>query len=155
MGNLERLLITIPGKPGHWRRARVSTRSGRPIQFTDAKTRDWEETVATYARAQWVGEPIDVPCSLSVTILLSVPESKAGLRKWLKDRGLASVPERHPHGSTPDLDNFVKGILDGLTKSGIWLDDRLVARIDATKWWCQPGQERCEIDVAEIMEVSQ
>jgi Holliday junction resolvase RusA-like endonuclease len=41
----------------------------------------------------------------------------------------------------PDLDNYIKLILDGMNESGIWHDDSQVVEILAQKWYCADYQE--------------
>jgi Holliday junction resolvase RusA-like endonuclease len=40
-----------------------------------------------------------------------------------------------------DIDNYVKGVLDGGTKAGIWGDDVAVEFLLATKRYARPGEE--------------
>lgn len=43
--------------------------------------------------------------------------------------------EGKPHQQKPDLDNFLKGKKDGLTQSGILIDDSSIYYIEASKVW--------------------
>lgn len=53
-----------------------------------------------------------------------------------------------PHTSTPDLDNMLKALFDGLMprrnriSGGIGADDRKIHSYSAFKVWCTPGEER-------------
>lgn len=39
-----------------------------------------------------------------------------------------------PHAVRPDVDNLVKGILDAMTKAGVWVDDGQVWDLRVRKW---------------------
>jgi Holliday junction resolvase RusA-like endonuclease len=41
----------------------------------------------------------------------------------------------------PDVDNLVKGVLDGATQAGVWGDDSQVQVLIAVKRWANPGEE--------------
>lgn len=38
-------------------------------------------------------------------------------------------------GTKPDLDNLIKLVLDGISKSGIWTDDNIVSQVTAKKYY--------------------
>jgi Holliday junction resolvase RusA-like endonuclease len=38
------------------------------------------------------------------------------------------------HAVRPDVDNIVKGVLDALTRAGVWVDDGQVADLRVRKW---------------------
>jgi Holliday junction resolvase RusA-like endonuclease len=40
-----------------------------------------------------------------------------------------------------DIDNYVKGVLDGGTKAGVWGDDAQIEFLLATKRYSKPGEE--------------
>ena len=40
-----------------------------------------------------------------------------------------------------DCDNYVKGVLDGATSSGLWSDDTRVHALIVTKRWSKPGEK--------------
>lgn len=113
----------VPGIPRPKARARHGrTKTGRPITFSDAKTKSYENLVAMAAYEAMAGrQPFDGPLRCELVFCVPVPASWS---KRKRDRALAG--ELHP-SVRPDLDNFVKSIKDGLN-SVVWTDD---ARV----WW--------------------
>ena len=45
-------------------------------------------------------------------------------------------------GTRPDIDNLVKGLLDAITKAGIWDDDAQAQIIEASKMYVDEGMHR-------------
>jgi Holliday junction resolvase RusA-like endonuclease len=39
-----------------------------------------------------------------------------------------------------DIDNYLKALLDSLTDAGLWVDDKQVVLIGASKRFCNPGE---------------
>lgn len=62
-------------------------------------------------------EPFDCPVRVDVVIFVTKPKTTKLF------------------APAPDLDNYVKGILDSATKAGIWTDDKLVVELEASKGW--------------------
>lgn len=69
---------------------------------------------------------IRIPPRVGILFELEVPAS------WSKRRKAETIGE--PHGSTPDLDNLVKSLLDSAESS-----DAYVHEIHASKVWAAPG----------------
>jgi crossover junction endodeoxyribonuclease RusA len=106
--------FAIPGQPLPKGRPRVNTRTGRA--YTPPRTRDWERTVARYARAA-LGE--HEPLGGDVALVLR-------FRRQTQRRA--------------DVDNLVKAALDGL--NGIaYRDDKQIVRVEAAiEYGCaEPG----------------
>lgn len=61
------------------------------------------------------------------TVLESIMEQAPGLR--LDDRLFMEVYLYPPNKRVMDLDNRMKGLLDALTESGVWEDDKLVDQL--------------------------
>lgn len=40
----------------------------------------------------------------------------------------------------PDLDNYLKGLLDVGTAAGVWIDDHRIVHLKASKRWAPPGE---------------
>lgn len=146
-----RASFIIAGAPGHWRRVR---RRGER-HFPDPKTERWEKAVAWHIAEVWRGEPIAKHCPASISLSFVWPwPSRATLREVLKARGLSQRPTRLLHTGTPDVDNAIKAILDGVNKSRqVWADDCQVAQLSRIqKWWS--SEARTEVAIYEIKEES-
>lgn len=141
----KRLNLAIEGKPGHWRR----TRGRGAVRYTDRKTKGWEFVVAYMVRESFPGPQIKGPVKISLGFYVPVPTSPSGKRDWLERHGLKVIPRIHPH--TPDIDNYIKGVLDGITKSEAWRDDKQVFSMTIEKWWVGvAGDARTEIALWEV-----
>jgi crossover junction endodeoxyribonuclease RusA len=104
-----------------------------------ARLVEWRRAVTDQARhwltahpANPLAEPVDI------TLTFRFPAT-------------ASNPYRHYHCVTPDIDKIVRATLDALTHSGLLADDRYVARLTATKTFCEPGQPPgCNVTVTSL-----
>lgn len=99
--------IRLPFPPSmnrYWRHAVIH---GRSCTLLSAKGREFRENVLA-AVLERFGRPKPLPtwCRLHVTIDLHPPTRRSF-----------------------DVDNFVKGILDGLTHAGVWEDDSQVDQL--------------------------
>ncbi len=101
------LYCTINSAPVPCARARV-LKTGR--SYTPKRTADWQNVVMWAAKAAMAKNPLWAPGPKTRFMLYAHIYRAA-------DRG--------------DLDNYIKGIMDGMTKAGIWADDRLVHSISA------------------------
>lgn len=108
--------FVVPGVPVGKGRPRFSTRGGRPMAFTPEKTRNYEELVAAHAKAAMRGEPPRVgPVALVVCVHVPIPKSATKRFRTAISEGV-----QYPI-TKPDIDNYVKGICDGM--SGIVFED--------------------------------
>jgi Holliday junction resolvase RusA-like endonuclease len=104
------LRIVIPGKPIGKGRPRF----GKGRVYTPAKTVDYENTVAWYAKTLMHGRPI-----ITGAVRLTITCSFTG-----KDRGW--------HVSKPDADNLIKSISDALNGI-VYKDDQQISVISFCK----------------------
>jgi len=113
---------TIPIKPvpkGRPFFAKVGYK-GRAI--TPAKTRIYEKSVAIFVAEAFKRAKLKrMTGALKIKLCFFLERAKSNKKK-------------HPT-QTPDLDNLVKAILDGLNASKIWDDDCQVVMIEAEKVW--------------------
>ena len=111
--------ILIPAEPVAKGRPRADRRHGR--MYTPKATRLAEKELRCHLEGAWKGSPIskEVPLSVSVTFYIKRPKS-------------VSVKKR-PHPTTkPDVDNYLKLVLDSL--NGIVIeDDSAIVDVHARK----------------------
>lgn len=109
----------VPGKPV----AKARHRTGRGRIYTPTSTAEYERTVGWEAIAAVTRQrpglilPIAAPIGVRILVKLTRPKRP----KW-KDWPAVK----------PDLDNYVKAILDGL-QPAIFKDDALVVQLEACK----------------------
>jgi Holliday junction resolvase RusA-like endonuclease len=96
--------FVVPGRPCPKARPRMAVRGNRAYVYTSEKTREYEELVGLYAK-QHVNKPLKCPVEAEIILYFH-------------------------KGRTPDLDNCLKSILDGLNKV-VYEDDCQVKRIKA------------------------
>ena len=80
-----------------------------------------QETAAGSVLA--LAEPFEGPLLVLVDILVAKPRTS----KLTRPRG--------------DVDNYVKGVLDGLTKAMFWRDDSDIEVLITSKRWTRPGEQ--------------
>lgn len=116
--------FTIPGAPVPKARARAAIHNGRITHHSDPVTKAYEQAVAWAAKAAGV-KPISGPVALQTVFWLPLPGS------WSKKRASEAL-QSEKATSRPDLDNYIKSIMDAL--NGVaWTDDAQVVRLLATK----------------------
>lgn len=133
--------FTVPGNPVGMQRARVFTdfRTGKIRACSPQKSTDFKAKIAFFARQAGAGI-IDNSVILKITVFVSRP-------KYL-DKCKAPDPLRPiPCGKRPDLDNYVKSVMDAL--NGIsYRDDGQVYVVLAQKFYHEKdGSPRTEIEV--------
>ncbi len=133
-----RLSFTVPVEPVPMARPRVALRGGRPHGYTPTKTARscWEIRQCALA-ALGSAEPFAGPLSVTVVVFLRMPGSVPK-----RDR-LTALPAKRP-----DLDNYVKCLLDGL--SPLWGDDSQVVDLVARKRYAVTGSPRWDIAVEAV-----
>lgn len=114
-----RHVITIPGKPFAWRRAR----SNGKFRFKDAETENHEATLQAIALKQ-IAAPLEGPLMISVTAVFKMPAS------WSKKKRAEMMWK--PHTAKPDLSNIIKHLEDGLNRIA-WVDDSQIAQYGASR----------------------
>jgi len=121
--NKARLRIEIP--PGAFKRPRFA--SGRA--YKDPKYRKYSKVLSDALWLQWRRPPLDCPVMLDCLFVTKRPKN------------LMSNPERRAlHTAPPDLDNFLKAVLDS-GNGVVWKDDRLIVGFSAVKLRAAAGEE--------------
>jgi Holliday junction resolvase RusA-like endonuclease len=106
------------GRPRFW--------NGRVL--TDKSTRQWEREFSRLASTHRPQTPL--AGALKIKLLFQMPRPK-------------TVKREHPC-IRPDLDNFTKAAMDGL--SAFWRDDCQIVQLTATKRYGEIGFVSVEID---------
>lgn len=113
--NLNRAAMPTPRA-----RHRAFMANGRVISST-YNPKEYTEYLKTlegdFKRLNTAHDPICVPVEVTISATLKRPKT-------------TKLP--HPK---PDVDNFAKGVLDAMTKAGIWTDDTLVRVLHVGKQW--------------------
>lgn len=115
-------------------RARAIIAHGKPIAtvYNPAEYKHWLEDAQAQLINQVHGEPILGPLIVSITVTTQKPKT-------------SKLP--HPK---PDIDNYVKAVLDAMTHVGVWDDDSQVGLLFAEKKWGAVG--RIEVEVKRATE---
>lgn len=126
------LSFGIQGVPVAKGRPRFSREGKFARAYTDEKTvtaENWIRACALEAMSGGYGGegkfPLDCPLSLTVEFYLArAKKPKAHLREF--------------PASSPDTDNFLKAVLDGMMLAGVYVDDSRVVEIHAKKLYGEP-----------------
>lgn len=117
---------------------------GRIYHYTKKRQREaidyWKQAGMTLLER--VGHKIKKPIQLSVYFLFKHP---SGTPKAIREKVVWRTKR-------PDADNLLKGLLDGMTESGLWEDDAQIVSICVSKF--NAPEEKCgtEIRVMELEE---
>lgn len=136
------IAITIPGEPVGKGRPRPRAWGGYRLP---RKTRDYQDRIATIARAHWRRPPIDrgTPTHVSIVAVHARPK-RLQRKKDPEER----IPLTAGGGTYPDVDNVVKSVLDGLQDGGVLEDDCCVTSLSVTQVWAAMGEApHCEVHV--------
>lgn len=105
---MQEIRFEIPGKP--LGKARPRFVPGTKIVRTPTETKNWEQACGLVARMQTRGKAFDGFVALTVHAVFKRPKRmKDGPRAWRK--------------GTPDGDNILKAVADGLEKGGVIKND--------------------------------
>jgi len=116
------------------------TKTGRV--YTPKKTKSWEQSVAIVARSAYSGKPLEKPLHVTIDFVLARPKR---LMRKKDDPGLIWCEKK------PDIDNLIKGVLDGINNSGLWRDDALVVKLSSSKQYSEKdGLPRVEVVIVEL-----
>ena len=118
--------FNVPGTPAPQGSKTARVINGKAIMFeANAGLKAWRERVKTAGELATL-EHGQLQGPIEAVLLFTLAKPKTVKRDW------PSVK--------PDLDKLIRGTLDGLTKSGIYVDDAQVVAISATKvYGSEPG----------------
>lgn len=122
------LTFTVPGPPRGKGRPRFS-RKGHV--YTPEETATYENLVALAAARAMLeaGQTSPLDCPLVVEIRVRLPRPKK--------------PKHSEPAVRPDLDQYVKAILDGMGQAQVYTDDARVVDLRASKEYATNGTNPC------------
>lgn len=112
----------IPGEPVAKGRPKLS----RYGTYTPKKTKEYEEHIKQEWRKNGYKEPLTGAVMVDITFYRSIQKSSSKAAKTAKLTGKVKPTVK------PDLDNYIKAVLDGLNGLA-WVDDSQIINISATK----------------------
>ena len=128
--------FTVPVPPVAKARPRVTMRGGFARAYTPKKTAQFEHIVADCCPLH---QPISTPCHLSVTFHLPIPKS------WSKAKQKAAQDGELLPVTRPDIDNYIKAVMDAL--NGVaYEDDSQVVTLTAAKLYSADPRVEIQID---------
>ncbi|PAF13686.1 hypothetical protein CHH59_12620 [Shouchella clausii] len=133
--------FTIDGEVQAQGRPRAGkTKYGKTTMYDPPTSRNYKQYVKLVASQYKPETPYEGEIELFVTVYKQIPKS---MPKWRQE--LARAGKLRPV-TKPDLDNYVKGIKDGMTGI-IWRDDNQVTRLVVEKKYSD--SPRAEIKIIE------
>jgi len=135
------LQIFVSGEPKAQQRPRFSTKSGYVKAYDPEKSRDAKALIGLMARQELGDQPL-----LEGELLLSLSIFKVPPKSWSKKKQAKATGTGIT--SKPDLDNYIKLVLDAL--NGVWFrDDSAITAVMASKRY-REDREGMYIMVSEI-----
>lgn len=117
----------VPGEPKGKGRPRFSRVGKFTKTYTDAKTKMYEEKIASAARLQmYPHEPLETPLSITLIFHIGVPKS------YSKKRTTDCLTGKEWPTKKPDVDNVAKAFLDAMNGI-VYKDDVQVIRLHVYK----------------------
>jgi Holliday junction resolvase RusA-like endonuclease len=135
------IVFTITGIPKPKGRPKFFRRGSYVGTYTPKDTEVYEGNVLAQAVKYKPERPLDTPFFISLRFLFQAPKSLTKKQKALVEQEALVV------GKKPDIDNLVKSVLDPL--NGVfWTDDKLCARLFASKYYSY--NPRTEVEIHDI-----
>ena len=138
--------FTIYGEPVAQGRPRATTTNGQARLYDPEKSRDYKQYVRLAAVEHKPATPLSGEIELVVDVYRPIPKSMPKYK-----RKLAIAGKLRPI-TKPDVDNYVKGIKDGLS-GVIWQDDKQVVSMTVRKWYSEAP--RVELKIQELYQDSE
>ena len=127
---MRNILFEIPGEPVAQGRPRAGKSwGGKTVLYDPDKSRDFKQYVKLVGSQHAPKELITGPIDLAVDIYRATPKKYQTKPK----QDLIEKGELRPT-TKPDVDNYVKGVKDGLNKV-IWQDDSQAVRLAVRKFY--------------------
>jgi crossover junction endodeoxyribonuclease RusA len=142
----------VPGRPapGGSKSAFINHKNGKVIMAPASKyTRNWMDTVSTYARCNYSGPVLTGPLAIRFRFYINRPKSHRN------NQGMLLKPGRERPFLTikPDLTKLTRSTEDALTGI-IWKDDCQVVISMASKSYCNNSTSQgVDIEVCDIWDL--
>ena len=130
--------FTIEGEPVAQGRPRFSTINGHARVYDPAKSRNYKKLVRSVAERH-VSEPLDKPLSLTIRVYKSIPKA------FSQKKRSEAIEGRIRPITKPDIDNYIKGILDGLN-GVVWVDDNRIVSLTVHKFYSDKPRVEVEVE---------
>ena len=141
--------IVIPGIPIAKERARsgiigYGARKGDKCFYTPPKTYNYENLIKILSFQEMKGrKPFDEAVYVEMKVYLPIPESwSAKIKKKALDGEM--MPSKKP-----DLDNYIKSVLDGMNKV-VFTDDSLIVKITAQKAYSNKPRVEIKVGIIQV-----
>jgi len=142
----ESLELIIPLLPVAKGRPKITTGTGFARAYTPKKTRDYENKVKMYFRAQFPQhEPFSADDTLKVTIEFYYPIPKSYSKKKREQIIAAGMYKNNGE----DLDNLEKAVLDALNGLA-YCDDRIISEVEKRKYWTLHSEGYSRVEIKKI-----
>ena len=127
---MKKILFEIPGEPVAQGRPRAGKSwTGKTVLYDPIKSKDFKQFVKLVAAQHAPKELITGPIILHVDVYRPTPKRL----QTKPQQALINSGELRPT-TRPDVDNYVKGVKDGLSKV-IWEDDSQVVDLTVRKFY--------------------
>lgn len=135
--------FTIPGEVVPQGRPRATRQGGFVRMYQPATSTNFQNLVKLAASTAMNGEnPIDEAFELNVIFYLPIPKNTS------KKKTLQMLNDEIKPIKKPDLDNAIKGVMDGMTDT-VWNDDKQVVLLGCEKHYSKrPRTEVVAIVIA-------
>jgi len=133
--------FTIYGEPVAQGRPRATTINGMVRMYDPKKSRDFKQYVKLAASDHRPPNLFKGPLELEVKVY------KSTLKSFSKKKAVAAERGELRPSKKPDVDNYIKGIKDGLNKV-LWQDDSQIVDLHVSKFYSE--KPRIEIKVTPL-----
>lgn len=136
------MIIELPFEPVAQGRPRLTTRGGYAHAYDPPKSKAYKQKVRGYVHEQMHSKPpSEAPLIVVTSFYRPIPKSFSKKKREEAEARLI-LPQ-----TKPDLDNYLKGLLDALN-GVVWKDDNQIVALVACKLYSE--RPRTEITVREI-----